>query len=99
MNHVRLVYEVGACGSVEGLLKDSILNTKVLGHREVKRISDIVHLDGMQRFVIRWLCGPYAGSLAGEETGCVKTFADYETAVEHEIEMVNTLRRKGASFA
>ena len=110
----RLVFTIGATGSIEGLLKDKVLNTADMGDRKIERITMIEHDEGNQKFYIKWLTGPYAGRKHSldmdqelfpvpgyyrETTSPYYHFFDkYDDAVDHEIKCVNKLRERGVSF-
>lgn len=51
-------------GRVETLLKDKVLDTRILGDsRRIERVSEILPTDDGQKFFIRWLRGPLCDDL------------------------------------
>jgi hypothetical protein len=56
----KLVIAFHADGTVETLLKDKVFDTRVLGDRQIERLSEVLPTDDGQKFFIRWLKGPLA---------------------------------------
>jgi hypothetical protein len=108
----KLVYRIDANGNVEGLLKDTAIDSRIFaGRREIHRITLIEHDPDEQKFHIQWLAGPFKGQYHDNvidasifdrptEGDPLKDmlFDTYEEAVEHEIRCVNALRHKGENF-
>lgn len=106
----KLVVTCYPNGSVETLLKDKVLDTRMLSNtRKIERISEILPTDDGQEFYVRWLKGPLLGhknhlgicsrnSISVWSDGEPKYFHSYESAVNYEIDTVNTLRLDGHSF-
>lgn len=58
-------------GSVETLLKDKVLDTRMFGEtRRIERVSEILPTDDGQMFYVRWLKGPLIGSREYDLGGC-----------------------------
>lgn len=108
----KLVIQFHPDGTVETLLKASVIDLRVLGHQSVDRVSEVLFDEDEQKFYIRWLKGPLAASpVACVHTGFYsvhfvqyeldgpKLFDTYEQAVECEIATVNAMRLDGVSFA
>ena len=78
------------------------------GDGDMERVSEI-HKSG-PRYYIRWLMGPFAGQdhtfrmakryRLSERVAVdmAMLFSTYEAAVEHEVKMLNAMRREGVTF-
>jgi len=95
----QLVVTFHPNGTVETLLKDTVLDTRIFGRREIKRVSEVLPTDDGEEFFIRWLRGPKAGEVERHEDGTTAFFHTYEAAVDQEIAAVNAMRLAGHSFA
>jgi hypothetical protein len=116
MEHImpQLVITVHENGSLETLLKDKVLDTRIFGDRRIERITIIEHDEYRQKFFIHWLKGPMVGtkrvpigggsvlhsysSVACWDDYSVLFFDTYDDAVRHEVDSVNALRVNGYSF-
>lgn len=81
------------------------------GRGKMQRVTDIRKLPDGKLFYIHWMQGLYAGrnhtygmSIAANvistcpSTEAVIYFSSYEAAVEHEVEVLNAMRRQGVKF-
>jgi hypothetical protein len=110
----KLVVAFHADGTVESLLKDKVFDTRVLGNRQIERLSEVLPTDDGQKFFIRWLKGPLFDTSTGGSAsvdcfysngnvqchgdGETMYFDSYEEAVECEVSTCNALRLLGHSF-
>lgn len=87
-------------GTVQHLLKDEFLSPCPDQKRNIERITSIEFDEERQKFFVRWLLGPLAGSVMRDLTiGWRALFFDtYGAAVDAEIERVNAYRLSGVSF-
>jgi len=101
----QLVITCHANGSVETLLKDKVIDTRIFGRRHIERLTEIRHFemadlpDADQKFYVKWLKGPNAPDTLNDDSGNTRMFDTYEQAVAAEIAAVNAMRLKGVSFA
>ena len=91
MAQSQLVIVIRPDGSIESLLKDKIFDTRIFGDRKIERLSEVLPTEDGQKFFIRWLQGPDAGS-------CIGHFDTYEEAVDYEVNTVNAKRLQGHSY-
>ena len=83
------------------------------GEGTMQRVTDIRKVPDKPRYYIHWMLGPYKGSdhtaALSVKLGCldrtsymtinmVLLFGSYEAAVQHEIQLLNAMRRNGVSF-
>lgn len=78
-------------GSIQMTLKDKEFRP-FKGHRTIKRMSEILFNEGIQKFYIK-----FKTSDSGE-TQTPPMFDTYEDAVAYEVDFINKLRKEGFTF-
>lgn len=77
-------------GEINHTLKDSFFNTRFLGDRKIRRMTEILFDEATQKFFIKWMVWSREADTEAEE---VSRFDTYEEAVEYEIKTVERNRR------
>ena len=103
----KMVITFTDSGEVQHTLRDSKFNTSFLGNRKVKRMSEIVHVEATQRFIIRLIHKElikYYGTThvlkqEARYSSQIAEFDTYEDAVAEEIRFVDDLRVKGVKIS
>lgn len=110
MTKTPMVLSFEPNGSVE-YTRDNRLADLWGGEGNMVRVSDIQKMPERNEYYIKWLRGPYAGQdhvydiaiqygLAEDDVSpcSIVLFATYELAVEHEVSILNAMRKTGVLF-
>ena len=88
---LKHVIQCAEDGSIQMTLKDKEFRP-FKGHRTIKRMSEIIFNEGIQKFYIK-----FKTSDSGE-TQTPPMFDTYEDAVAYEVDFINKLRKEGFTF-